>query len=89
MKKFSLLFVAFLFISCTNPSGATAFLESQGYTDIQTGGYDWLLSNKGDYTVTTFTAKNANGKVVKGAVSENFGFLGLGARMSIKIESEK
>jgi hypothetical protein len=90
MKKI-LICIALVFVlaSCTNPSGATKFLEDQGYKNIQIGGYDWFLANKGDISVTHFKAINGvSGNLVEGAVSENWGFFGIGNRWSIKFTGE-
>lgn len=88
-KIFVACVLVLVLASCTNPSGATAFLESQGYKNIQIGGYDFFLANKGDLSVTHFKAINGiSGHTVEGAVSENMGFFGIGNRWSIKITGD-
>ena len=90
MKKMLIVLIAtfVLTTSCTDPRGTEAFLTSQGYTQIHTGGYDYFLANKGDFTVTHFKAVNGFGNLVEGAVSHNYGLFGLGARWSIKLAGE-
>lgn len=73
MKKLfggMILILVLLFASCSDPGGATKFLQSQGYTDISITGYDFFAKGKDDFTSTGFTAITPNGDFVKGAVTD-------------------
>lgn len=54
--------------ACTNADGSKRVLEQAGYTDVQTGGYDWLNCSEDDMFHTKFTAKGPTGKTVSGVV---------------------
>ena len=89
MKKALLLVGLLALTACTDPKGAQTYLQDHGYQNIETGGYNWFLANKGDVTVTSFKATNSTtGRTEEGTVSYNFGFLGIGARWSIKVEKQ-
>jgi hypothetical protein len=68
--KLLLVFLSFLFLSCTNPEKATRILKQQGYTEIQITGYDWWSCHKGEYVATGFKAKTVAGYQVEGCVCE-------------------
>ena len=84
MKYLVLIFLVLL-TSCTNPNGAKDFLEKQGYTNIEIGGWGGFgfFYAEGDLSCTAFTA-TINGQQVSGAVSDNIGWLGIGAHWSVK-----
>jgi hypothetical protein len=65
MKK---LAIALLLTACTDSSGATRALKSQGFTDITITGWSPLSCGKDDTTSTGFRAKNARGDTVEGVV---------------------
>jgi len=67
------LFVLWISLAkgCTKPEETQKFLEAQGYTEITIKGYEWGMGGKADFWITGFTAMNANGKWVNGAVSQN------------------
>jgi hypothetical protein len=62
--------------ACTQPDRTKKLLEAQGYTDIQTHGYDFFACGKDDETATEFSAKSPNGTAVKGAVCAGWFFKG-------------
>ena len=85
MKRvFIVIMIIGLFASCSNANGTKKFLMSQGYTDIETRGFDFWAHGKSDLTTTAFTATLPNGKRVRGAVSDK-GPLTFGPRMNIRI----
>lgn len=53
---------------CTNPEDARRTLESAGYSEIETGGYDFFACGKDDTYATKFTAKNPAGRTTSGTV---------------------
>lgn len=59
---------AALVAGCTNPSAAKHALSKAGYTEIQTGDYDWFACGSSDFYSTKFTAKNPIGQSVNGVV---------------------
>jgi hypothetical protein len=67
MKRL-LCLVALALAACTDDEGARRSLESQGFTDVQIGGYDAWSCGNDDTTATKFTAKNQAGKRVSGTV---------------------
>jgi len=65
----AVLFAAVLAMGgCSDPKTARKALDSAGFTEIQTGGYDFFECGKDDSFATSFTAKNPNGKTVTGTV---------------------
>jgi major membrane immunogen (membrane-anchored lipoprotein) len=57
-----------LLIGCTSSDRTTETLEKAGYTDIQTGGYDWFGCSEDDDFKTKFQANNPQGQMVSGTV---------------------
>lgn len=55
---------------CTDKDKSTSILESQGYTQIQAGGYSLFGCGEADVWRTKFTAKSPNGTIVDGVVCE-------------------
>lgn len=69
MQRIKLLLIIPIFLTaCTNPDKARNTLNSAGYTDIHTGGYDMFACGEGDVSATQFTAKNPKGQTVQGTV---------------------
>ena len=66
------LFVMFAAGSCTDEEATIAALGDEGYTDIRAGGYAWFACSKDDRFKTKYTARNAQGKQVSGAVCCGF-----------------
>ena len=62
-----LLFSIFL-VGCTNSDATINTLEKSGYTDITTGGYDFLGCGQDDLSSTKFEAINPSGQNVSGTV---------------------
>lgn len=90
MKRvFILVLVALLFVSCSDAKNTTEFLTNQGYTNIETFGFDFLAAGKDDWSTTRFTALSPTGKTVKGAVSDKGPLCFFRPRMNIRIWSEK
>jgi hypothetical protein len=52
---------------CSNGPEAESVLRSEGYTDIETGGFAWSCGND-DNHCTSFTATSPSGAHVRGAV---------------------
>jgi len=73
--------IALLSAGCTQPDHALKVLESQGYTDIRMGGYDWLNCSKDDTYHDKFTAKGPTGKEVSGVVCAGLFFRGSTVRL--------
>lgn len=75
MKKINAIVVILLsvclFFSCTDKKTTFSFLKENGYTEIKVGGFDVFAKGRGDMTSTSFTATNASGERVKGAVTTN------------------
>ena len=68
MKKIMALGIALVLAGCTDAPTARKVLESQGYTDVQIGGYSFFGCSESDQFHTEFTAKGMNGKQVSGVV---------------------
>jgi hypothetical protein len=60
--------VIFCIQGCTDPERTRSTLEAQGFTDIQTGGYEWGVCGEDDDYSTGFTATNLQGHRVSGVV---------------------
>jgi hypothetical protein len=61
---------------CTNDSKATSVLAAQGYTNIQTTGYNFMACSKGDFYNTGFSAKSPTGQQINGTVCSGLLFKG-------------
>jgi hypothetical protein len=61
--------LALVLISCSDSRGSEKFLEHEGFTEITMGGFDFFAHGRDDWTTTHFTARNAAGRMVTGAVS--------------------
>ena len=75
MKK--LLIVLFMALAlcmggCTDAPEAQKVLKSQGYTQVQTTGYQFFGCGKDDGWHTGFTAVSQNGTRVEGVVCSGF-----------------
>lgn len=79
MKR--LLIVAALLGGCTQPEHATRVLQSAGYSDIQTHGYDFFACGQDDTYADKFTAKGPTGKPVSGVVCAGLFFKGATIRL--------
>lgn len=68
--KVSILICVFGFIlmGCSSSNDATKALNAQGFTSIQTHGRAFFACSEDDTFATKFTAKNAKGETVTGAV---------------------
>ena len=68
--RFVLLFVgvASAFAGCTRPEDTRRLLESQGYTDVDAGGWAFLDCSEDDWFRTRFTATSPTAQPVTGAV---------------------
>lgn len=55
---------------CSKPNETKTFLEKQGYTEIETGGYRWFSCGRDYQYRTEFKAKNTNGQIITGCVCE-------------------
>lgn len=59
---------------CTDSNDAKRTLEAAGYSDIQTGGYDFFACGRDDTFSTKFTARNPAGKMTTGTVCSGLMF---------------
>ena len=70
MKKFLTIFLylllALTYLAARNLDETYSVLSQQGYTDIQITGYNPFACSEDDLFRTSFTAKNNNGKTIKG-----------------------
>ncbi len=68
MKNAPLILIMFL-AGCTDSTSAKETLLDAGYTEVITGGYDFLACGEDDLSATKFTALNPAGtRNVKGTV---------------------
>lgn len=82
MKRImTIVAIAMLAAGCTQPDTARRVLESQGYTDIKMGGYDWFNCSKDDMYHDKFTAKGPTGQRVSGVVCAGLLFKGSTVRL--------
>lgn len=58
--------------ACDDTTTARRALENMDFADIQVGGFAPFMCGKGDTFATKFTAKNAHGKTVTGAVCSSW-----------------
>lgn len=75
MKKTLMIIAVFAMIGltgCSKPKASTEFLVKQGYTNIEITGWRPFMKGEDDVFSTGFTAKNANGAVVEGAVTQGW-----------------
>jgi hypothetical protein len=71
-----LIFAALIVLAgCTDEKGATRALHDAGLDPISVGGHAWFYCavKPMDAFATRFTAKNARGEIVTGAVCEGYG----------------
>jgi len=69
MKRLLILAAALSLAGCSTPPGtARESVEAMGLHDIQVGGIDLLGCGKDDFVGRNFTAKNSEGRTVKGVV---------------------
>lgn len=76
MKHILTLTAALILSACTQPDDSRRVLESAGYTNVQTGGYDLMNCSQDDTFKTRFTAVGPNGKPVSGVVCAGLFFKG-------------
>lgn len=67
MKPWMLL-AGLLATGCTNESATRRTLTKAGFTEVRITGWSWLSCGRDDFTCTEFSAKNASGMAVTGAV---------------------
>jgi hypothetical protein len=70
MKYLIIIIFSIFIVSCSDAKGTEKFLESQGYSDIKTYGFDFWAHGKDDWSTTRFIAKASDGKYYEGAVSD-------------------
>ena len=71
MKTLCVL-LALIAIGCTDEANTIRTLDSNGFTDIRTTGFNAFECGKEDTYSTGFTARNAKGKLVSGTVCCGF-----------------
>jgi len=71
-----LIYMFFSIGGCQRPNSTVMFLENQGYTEVEITGWRPFMGDKGDTFSTGFKAKNSNGKICTGAVTEGLLFKG-------------
>jgi hypothetical protein len=76
MKHTITILSALVLTACTQPDDSKRVLESAGYTNVQTGGYDFFNCSEDDTFKTRFTATGPNGKQVAGVVCAGLFFKG-------------
>jgi hypothetical protein len=57
MKYLIIIIFSIFIVSCSDAKGTEKFLESQGYSDIKTYGFDFWAHGKDDWSTTRFIAK--------------------------------
>lgn len=73
MKKALVALTMVLALSaCTDSDFTVELLESQGYTNVQTKGYNWLSCSKDDDFATKFEAVSPSGHFTRGTVCSSF-----------------
>ena len=65
----AILLSAFVFIGCTDESGARKVLEKNGYKVVEVGGYAFFAASKDDVYATKFKAISVSGDTVTGVVT--------------------
>jgi hypothetical protein len=71
MKKLMFTLLTILLMSCTSSNDfdkGQAILENQGFTEIQSTGYDLFCCGEEDTFSTGFTAKDKEGNMVEGCI---------------------
>lgn len=68
MKNAIMILAAILTLACTDEGHARKVLKAQGYTEIQTTGYEVFSCSEDDTVRTGFVAKSASGQRVEGVV---------------------
>lgn len=68
MRNAIMFIVIAAIFSCTSPDRARQTLEDYGFRSIEITGHAWNACSRDDSTCTGFTAVNARGAVVSGAV---------------------
>lgn len=63
-----IIFIAILFIGCTDSSSSRETLQKAGFTDITITGWSPFSCGEDDTYSTGFSAKNPNGQMVEGVV---------------------
>ena len=72
MKYLMMIVVALMLVSCTDENAAMNALTSQGFTEIQLGGYSFFGCSQDDTFATKFIARNPQGIMVNGVVCSAF-----------------
>lgn len=75
MKRIAMaiIFSASLILSgCSDSEGATRILQQNGYINIHTTGYSFMMCGKDDAFSTGFTATSSSGRNVEGAVCSSW-----------------
>lgn len=57
-----------LMTGCVDKTGAEKALSDAGFSNIQTGEYEWFSCSKDDFYHTKFTANNPKNEKVSGVV---------------------
>lgn len=71
--KIAIIALLLVLTGCTRPDEARRVLDSNGYTNIQIGGFAAWMCGRDDSFATKFVAKSPNGKTVSGAVCSAWG----------------
>jgi hypothetical protein len=86
MKRVIVLIAVIIVLSsCSDADGTKVFLQEQGYTEIETTGYDLWADGKDDWTTTGFVATSPNGERIRGAVSDKGPLCFFRPRMNIRV----
>ena len=71
-KRFAMLAVTLGLAGCTDAGHAVDLLTRQGYTNVQTHGYDWFACSEDDVFQTRFSATAPTGARVNGTVCKGW-----------------
>jgi hypothetical protein len=70
MKRYLIFLMCLCLFGCYKPISTKIFLEKQGYTDVKIVGWRPFMGSNEDFFSTGFVAKNNNGNIVSGTVTE-------------------
>jgi len=70
MKKFTIMAMSALCLSCTDEEGSKKVLLRNGFIPVDIGGYGWFAGSKEDVCVTKFKAIAPNKDTVTGCVTK-------------------
>lgn len=72
MRRVLLIAAMVALAGCTDETNARRVLEDSGYTDVRLGGYAFFACSEDDIFRTSFEARGANGRTVRGTVCKGW-----------------